>query len=282
MKRLLEIPELMLENFTDETGRVHCHRNVSRDIVSGEPATVYAEQHACSATEDSSLDEEFNELGELAKPIELAAQPVIEKILDCVRIEERPCLTRKEKTDWDRFFWFNLMRTQFILFSAIGAAMIKRAEKVRCDNDYASGLNDSDAVDELSEVERLLASGDWERSLMDRSKTFWDSLSRRGLLYQLIQRPRKSFVLGNAPIIAGGLSKTLMDGKDSRLIYPIAPDVAVVSYGSADEESLSYFPTNNEGTKWLRQLNKEIWAQSTLVASSSRPLLESLSRPSRG
>ena len=96
-------------------------------------------------------------------------------------------------------------------------------------------------------------------------------IRRKGIILAVIKNSKKSFVIGDDPII-----KTQSDLRlpETKALFPIAYDVLVTPSLSRGEENI--VPLDN--TDYIRRVNVEMFRRSGTVAGRSRRLIQSLSR----
>ena len=99
---------MILRNFTDNKGQLHCFYKPSEKIFSTVPDNVLAESHLYTQRDahgkkDVSVEKELSRLEGLV-------QPVVEKIINAARMREKPELAPSEKRTWDAYFCSQLRR----------------------------------------------------------------------------------------------------------------------------------------------------------------------------
>jgi len=205
----------------------------------------------------------------ITKKNESDTNPVIEKIVNAVRSDQKPNLTKKEKEIWDQFLCAQLIRTP----------------------DYLSKFNFDQILDDLiathtvnSEEHKYLS--DPERRDRHKQKIKNDVLkngiprvlevyNNTGVCITKVASPRKSFIIGSLPIVQinYGAQNPFYD-LAAGVWLPIAHDVAVTIYGVKGEEKLA-----SMDDKKVRELNEAITRQSSVIAGRSKELIKSLASP---
>ena len=105
----------------------------------------------------------------------------------------------------------------------------------------------------------------------------FQALRRKGLLVLVLENPKKSFVVGSMPVLPMIPAEMTLDNDEATNLFPVARDIAVACVGRCNDEELwPLLPKGTQGTEILRKINKAIFKQSSIIASSSENLVASL------
>ena len=123
------------------------------------------------------------------------------------------------------------------------------------------------------ELKKQLTDNAWINAILSNDGELIHVIQNKGLAIGVIDNSRKSFIIGDRPIIeiASEGSTDLRRPGVERLL-PISYDVVVTPAGLSREEEL--IPINDTG--YIRKLNETIFDQSNIVAACSVKLIESL------
>ena len=279
-----EFPQMILKYFSDGYGKVYCCRRKTGEIFSAKLLDDVADQQQHTPTA-VDVDVGFPELAkqdDLATKVKVAVEPVIKSIVDSVRMESRPCLTPEERVAWDNFYCFQIERTQVTRMLMALNDVIQDTVETLCEQlGQPPRAPDPETVNGSQEAPQLTQLEKFSDRLKDRRQNLYDSVRKQGLVFWLLENGKKSFVLGDVPVVEVTPPQSIFYGGETLMLFPIASDVAVANFGWFDDETKAFMPANNAGTRLLRQINSRILAQSSMIASSARSLLESLLRQSK-
>lgn len=271
-KRQHYIPGMILRNFTDNKGQLHCFYKPSGKIFSTVPDNVLAESHLYTQRDahgkkDVSVEKELSRLEGLV-------QPVVEKIINAARMREKPELAPSEKRTWDAYFCSQLRRLPVARESLPDGELV---------TEYLDGFERElrplkPAVREKfadPELKRELTHNAWVKVVADPQGELLEVLQNKGLAIAVIGNARESFVTGNNPTIRiAPQGRTDLRFPEVELLFPVAHDVLVTPGLPAGKECLIVL----NDTGYIRQLNAEVLRQSDIIVGRSRALIESLSR----
>lgn len=273
------VPQLVLRRFCDGDGKLWLFNKKAPHlgVHSGSPESVFYETHLYSLREngvrDSSLETYFSEL-------ESSVAGVIEKLCSSGRLGFQPRLTAPEKRVWDEFMWFQWKRTPDSLTSTLS------------DFDFDRRLED--AIEEFEDQVRPITNLERENILsLPKKKELRENvrvkvmghpgfnaqevLENTGLAVAVVRKPNKSFVIGSRPVLKltpPGETRLGQAGVEAWL--PIAHDVAIcVIPGKGNEVVLTL-----DDDRKLRDFNRTVLGQSTMIAGRSEALVKSLVSPS--
>ena len=276
-----EFPQTILKYFSDGYGKVYCCRRKTGEIFSAKLLDDVADQQRHTPTD---VDVGFPELAkqdDLATKLKVAVEPVIKSIVDSVRMESHPCLTPEERVAWDNFYCFQIERTQVNrMLMALNDVIQDTVETLREQLGQPPRPPDPETVNGSQEAPQLTQLEKFSDRLKHRRQDLYDSVREQGLVFWLLENGKKSFVLGDVPVVEVTPPESIFYGGETLMLFPIASDVAVANFGWYDDETKAFMPANNAGTRLLRQINSRILAQSSMIASHSRELVTSLKRQS--
>ena len=274
--------EMLQSRFTDEEGRLYFYdkripeKGVQRSI----PKNVFVEnqlhtQYLDSGEKDFSIEEELSRL-------EGKANEVIKKIVEKARSGKVPYLTSQEKETFDTFFYFQWKRVPDFLNERLPDHKIDEVILDGIKDHKAAGeelspelqniKNDPRTMSRIRHNLRARAIGD------SRGPVYEESLRRlaeMGLIITAIYDPNGSFIIGSHTILEIRDPEPSPDSDPSDMFLPLASDVVVQPYyfSHLSKEQVELMIA---GSDFIREINKAIMEQSTIVAGRSRELITSL------
>ncbi len=225
---------------------------------------MYSVEHE-DGTRDASVEEEF------AGGIETKAGPLISRLICCAREGRNLNISYEEKKTLAEFMHIQYARTRIscnILMNPNVSASVTSMweakwghltdeEKEMLDNEKQSWLN-------------YLKGG-----VRNDLETFRIRMSQKiGVMF--IQKPRKSFIIGDYPIIRNENERGSSKLEDVGVLemLPIAHDVIVYFGRENGRQEREIVDENNV----IRNINEEILKLSNAIAGRSKDLLMSLSK----
>lgn len=266
------IPRMILRNFTDGKGRLHCFHKPSGRGFCATPENVLAETHLYTrqdgnGTKDVSVEKELSRM-------EGRVQPVVEKILNAARKGEKPALTPSEKSTWDEYFCSQLRRLPVARASLPDGELVDEHLEMFERNRRPLGPAEREKFSDPA-LRKELIDNAWIKTVADTQGELLEVLHNKGLAIAIIGNARKSFVTGNSPTIRIAPSgRTDLRLPEVELLFPLAHDVVITPGLSAGSEELVVL----DDIGYIRQLNEEILGNSDIIVGRSRTLIESLSR----
>ncbi|MCJ2009851.1 MULTISPECIES: DUF4238 domain-containing protein [unclassified Methylobacterium] len=273
------IPKMLQKRFADAAGMlwVYDRRWPERGYFRSAPAGIFKERHLYTVTGPDGAPSDLVErtLG----AVENAADPVIDRIVKHVHAGGGWDLTEDERAILLLFLHVQLKRCpEFFRGLSFDAPMRDLAEQ-----SIATWEGIHGAI-QPEERERHLSPSslaDFERSarmgaLMSLSPTIVEALDARGLSIARITRPDRRFILASYPVVRlmSRSGRRDLGDPDVELWLPIAPDVAIGSYGVRHLNQVIGIAHDAS----IRKVNGELAHLSNTIASSSRDLLRSLVR----
>lgn len=265
--------EMLQSRFTDEEGRLYFYnkrfpeKGVQRSI----PKSVFVKnqlhtQYLDSGEKSVSIEEELSRL-------EGKANEVIEKIVEKARSGKVPYLTSQEKETFDKFFYFQWKRVSDFLNERLPEHEIEKVILDGIEQHKAAGEELSPELQNIENDPRTMSRiihNVIAMAIGEPSEESFRRLAEMGLL--VIYAPSDSYVLGSRPILERRYPEDSPDSDPSLFLLPLASNVAVQLYGSRGEVGLEI----EERSSLIREINKAIMEQSTVIAGRSHELIASL------
>jgi Protein of unknown function (DUF4238) len=276
-KRHHFVPEMLQKRFVNSEGGLwFLDKRHSEGIIASMPGNIFVEGHLYTAVESDGTKDVSLEL--FYSNLESEADPILEKIVESARRRAVPRLSVEERSVWHEFFHYQFKRVPdfFRKLNYIRKFPDRINDAIDRFEQLAGRVVTEEERAELNrpEVVKRLKQNAIVHSLGDYGPLVKGALVEKGIAVAVIPKPSKTFVLGSSPIIrfnqAPGGS---MNDPQVEMWLPIAHDVAVAPFGAPSNEHIE-----EVDDAAIRKVNRVIFQQSTVVASSSRALLESLAR----
>lgn len=273
------IPEMLQKRFIDANGMLWAYdrRRPERGFFRTAPKGLFKERHLYTVP---GPDGAPNDLVERALGmIESAANPVIDRVVKHVRAGGGWDLTKDERTILLLFLHVQIKRCpEFFRGLSFDAPLRDLVEKSIAIWEALNGPMPPEdrerhlSPDSLADIEIFARMG----TMMSLSPAVVAALDGRGLTIACIRRPDRRFILGSNPAIRFCSPSGRQDLDDPRveLWLPIAPDIAIGSYGPRHLNQVVHLKHDPP----IRKMNEQLAHLSNTIASSSRDLLRSLSR----
>lgn len=278
-KRHHFVPEMLQKNFVNEDGKLYFHNKKESDKgiqPATSPVNLFLKTHLYSVVDlrgnkDVSLENEFS-------VIEGRADSVIQKIISRVRSGQAPRLTVEEKQVWNEFFYLQWRRVPALtnrLFTDSWFEELLNKNLKGFEEKYRK-LTDEERAKFNDPMNKIRLKKNFRNvSLRKRSTSVEEVLNNRGLVFALIKRVRKSFIVGSNPVVKfTPPGRTHLSDPAVEMWLPISSDIAVSPFGFRSEERLFDNLTHSD----IRTINQSVFDQSDIVASHSKELLLSLAR----
>lgn len=271
------MPQMILKNFTNERGKLWCFNKDTGRCYQVPPSKVLVERDFYSAVLVDGSKDAFAEM-KLAEGIEAETAPLVCRLIRCARGERELDISYEEKKILALFVHiqdartrmsYNISRNDKILAAAVrqwearGNCLTGEQRKI---------LNDEGA---RGRIKKHL----WLRYLTDEELGDEETISKlmgKEIGVMFIQKPNKSFIIGDHPVIRGVNKRgniRLDDGVFEML--PVAHDVLLFwgreYYG--DQERIIVQDSHK-----IRSINEAILRRSTTICGRSQDLVRSLSR----
>ena len=257
------VPKMLLENFTDEEGKLYFFdkRFKEKQILEIAPNALYRERDLYVLRDgDGNMDDSAEDL--FAK-FEREAAPVFKRIITAVRNEKEPVLSLSDREIFDRYIYFQWARVP----ETSDRVLDHTLKRMSLENPEIRDLS----PEELSEFRKRINVESLVGNVTASGDKILSYLRSKSLAFVLIRRRNKSFVIGSRPVL-----QVFPERSDSvpraflAVWLPLAHDVAF-AYGEG-EEGLMEFTQDRE----LRRFNKEVFKQSKAIAGRSRKLIASI------
>ena len=197
-KRHHYVPQMILRNFVDQRGMLHCFRKEDQQTFEASPEDVYVKKWLYTQRGvGAHADAKERELG---TRIEGPAHPIVDKIVTRAREGRFPALTPEEKSKWDLFFCVQMRRTLAARADLDERQLVRDAIEMFERRVGPLSSAERAAIDGTAEKRREAVDNAWTGILTEPQGDVFRALRRKGLLVLVLQNPTKSFVLGNVPV----------------------------------------------------------------------------------
>jgi hypothetical protein len=281
-KRHHYLPEMIQRNFAGPDLHLWSYdrRKASYGVERKPIARLFREWHlytqvAADGTRDTTTETRLS-------VIEKRAGQIIDRIIARARQGASPELADIERSALCDLFIAQFRRSPDIVRSAVarqdidgevaaGAAKWEAAGRMLSDEERA----DMDSGRLAARLRQNLVAG----TAADPLAYSGPVMMQRGFSVGVSSNSDRTFILGSNPFVRllSPTGRQDLGDPNTELWFPIAPDVALCSYGPAGHEQVS--PISPEG---VGVINTEIARQSTVIASGSRDLILALIEPTDG
>lgn len=269
-------PQLLLRRFCDEKGKLYFFdkRFSSRGILRASPRDLFVEKHLYSSinadgSRDARLENQFCEL-------ESATNLIIRKIIDASCAGKTPRLTSTEKWTWDNFVykqWTRVPERHAESLEYFDEAFEKSIDEFErrirpLTPAERASLQEPKVIARIKQNARV-------DSLASPSGLAVQALNSRGLVVVHIAQPKRSFITGSFSVIKLTYpDRSALTDPTVEVWLPISSQTAICSAGSAGEERL----IQSVEDRHIKAINEAIFKQSTVIASHSLKLIQSLTK----
>lgn len=269
------IPRMLLKRFVDRDGKLHFFTNHAPDkgVLASTPENLFLQKHLYTQVDEVGTKDASVETSFLAN-LEGKADPIVEKIVSAARRGDTPNLSVAEKEVWVEF--------TYIQFKRVPERREKNKEEI-----FEEIRREIDFIRQFRRI------SDHELSILDDEETMerlWRNisiqsvqqpLSREGAEIFLEKRigvavirkpnPKRSFIVGSNPVVKmSNPGRSHLADPTVELWLPLARDVAV-SPCPGERDKVIY-----ANDRHIREINKSISQQSTVIAGCSREIIESV------
>ena len=281
-KRHHYIPQFLLKNFLDDSGRFWVLDKKKGKLHQGTPTNTFVEKnlHRTLNFDHGNYSCEAEE--ELSR-IESRAAPVIRKIIKCARNNEHPKLSPEHRDAWKRFYHTSCRRTPE--FAEEMLHLDERSDEVfhlaieRLLLQQGIDHLDREFLDQnpilkgaksvmMKNTKARFASGDHPHLQADVERFSRET----GLLIAVIRQPKRSFVIGSHGVAI--VQPTHKRDQTQGGWLPIAHDVIVAPTSHPERELL--LPLNGGNDYIIKRINRASFRQSRIIAGRSKALICSL------
>ena len=295
-KRHHYIPQMLLKNFLDDSGRLWVYDKIRRKIYRTIPKNVFVEKdlyttYSFDHVEENIGYEEFLDNIEknyeyetriLGEELESKAAPIILRIIEQARCKQCPQLSPEQAVICKRFVLAMARRTpesqERVSSGKYSHDTFYEIVKTRADElnydlpDKVTFYQDPRIlkIENLikSNVNAKFAVGD-NPNERNQAEQF---LSKTGLCVAAIHNPRRSFVIGSHGLAI--VQSSYKNDPAQGAWLPIAHDVAVAPTAFRDREFL--LPLDRDSDSIIEKINRASAAQSRIIAGRSKALICSL------
>ena len=268
------IPRMLLKRFTDKEGNLYFYdkRHPDKGVRRRAPKNLFYERHLYTqveedGTQDASVETEFLAV------LESEASPVIEKIVSAARRGHPPKLSPVEKDIWVKFSYNQFVRVP----ETRGKYREDILQKIRRKIDFIGRFRpftdrELSILDDEETMERLFRNSSIQSVRMASVKVSGVLSEKRvGVAVIRNPKPRRSFVIGSNPVVKmSHPERSHLADPTVELWLPLARDVAVSPCPGDRDKVVS------ANDRHIREINKSIFQQSTVIAGCSRELIESV------
>jgi hypothetical protein len=271
------VPQLLLRQFTDNEGRLHCYdqKRPQRGIFSDDPDNVFFEGHLHSrknedGTHDPSLETNF------FCAIESAAAPVITDIISAARSGRKNSFSPQEMEAWNTFYYHQWVRVPDTFRNTLtDEAMEQLVQEFIEEYKTIYGpltQTDLDKFNDPKWRERLKHNAKVDALAIPGGKT-QSILNKNGICVAVIRNKKKSFVIGSKPIVKLTLpGHTHIMDPSVEAWLPVAHDIAISPAPVGKNVAVPVTISDDN----VRALNQYVTAQSSMIGGRSRALIASL------
>ena len=269
------IPRMLLKWFTDKEGDLYSYdkRHPDKGVRKRAPKNLFYERHLYTqveedGTQDASVETEFLAV------LESEASPVIEKIINAGRRGCPPNLSPVEKDVWVNFSYIQFKRVperrkkhKEEIFQEIRRKIDFIGQFRRFTDHELSILNDGETMERLW---RNISIQSVQKPLSKEGAEIF--LEKRiGVAVIRSPKPKRSFVIGSNPVVKMSHPERFhLADPTVELWLPLARDVAVSPCPGERDKVVS------ANDRHIREINKSISQQSTVIAGCSREIIESV------
>lgn len=270
------VPATLLRRFTDEDGWLHAFRpgDANAKVFRNRPEELFRQRdlYAIKPAEgpaDHGMETALSRF-------EGESDQVMARIVEAARTGVLPNLSADEQATWLRFLFLQWKRVPDLHLTVTtpeeSEALLDEvfAEARERFPHHAAEL---DRLSQPAERARTLKNARVD-GLRGMSIEVFDAMRSRGLGIVRITRPDKRFIVGGRPVVKlTHPGKTDLRHPECELWLPIASDVMVgLGRGRSTETLVDCSPED------IRHTNLAIVQQSTMFASGSAPLTQSLAK----
>ena len=270
-KRQHYIPKMLLKHFVDDNDQLSFFERDApkRGVRKQTPRTLFYKRHLYTftdldGTKDFSTEEFFSEL-------EGQADPIVCKIVENARNGLLPCLTPAEREVWDWFFitlWRRLPDVcQRMMPSLLDSEDLQRRYRDCMD------MTEAEIID-YEEMREFIWKEAWPRSLQEKDELMVNellpTLSWMKLWVAVVPKGQAGLIVGSNPVIRIPGHLPHLRDPGTEVILALAHDVAVCFIHDQRETRYELKPRD------VRDFNRAVFDQSTIVAERSHKQLESL------
>ena len=257
---------------------LHCYLKENGKSFTSSPENIFLKKLLYAKHDASGARRDVSKERELATQVESPADSIVRKIVSRARRRQRPKLTAAEKHMWDVFFCAQMRRTLSARADLPDAELVRDAMENFELRVGPLTTTERREFDGSPEKQRDSVNNAWIDIITVPMGDLFNTVQQKGVLVFRLDNPKKSFIVGSVPVLPMIPVGATLEHREATTLFPVARDIAVACYGRCGHEDVWSLPKDSEGTALLRKINAAIFRQSSMVASPSRELIDSLRR----
>ncbi len=276
------VPSVLLNNFTDENHWLYFYdkRFEKQEVNRQKPSEIFYEKHLNTDKESIDGSREYS-LEEKYSKIETKIQPVFEKIFQNVRSAILPKFTDHELDTLIEFVYTQYRRVpdfheQHYSDQNFNDVISEQLQKIP---------EEDPQKEEFRQIhQKILTAGPYRNFFKQKVKVKSQQISTgkieeflrdRGIVYAVINKNNKSFIIGSRPVLMMRAIGRHHDYTNQNEIWlPLSSDIALCFAPIVKEKSFIFEMSDNQD---IRYFNECIYNQSNIIASQSNKLIASIS-----
>jgi Protein of unknown function (DUF4238) len=269
-KRHHFVPDLVLRNFADSSGRVWLHRpEFGLEITPTATSKVFVEKELNTIILDDGRKD--RQIEAIFGKLETAASVLFRHLLAAARSGQAPELSRDNWGTWYHYFYFQLKRPP--------AAMLRAEAEISLDSVLQDMIAEEEAAGRLDEETKAALLTHESRSSLRQNALamarirrpdpdLWNLIQASGLCVLVVPTPSLgSFILGDVGIVPPSSALP-------HFFTAIAPDVALVQIPGKRR----VFVRSIRDRAYVRRLNLTMAASSEAIMASDPEMLRHVAR----
>lgn len=264
------IPKFLLNNFTDENGNLYFYNG--KDVVNTSIKDGFIRKNFY-AQRGQDGHRNFDAETKLSKS-ESKSAPIINKIIEAGRKRNCPGLTDSERNLLDKFFVIQWMRTP-IMRDTVMPDLQKGYRNILDDFEREKRPlipSERSELTEETEMKRRIYNAHVQ-CVPIPSEEVLQCLKIKGIGLCVITNPKKSFIIGDFPIIKiTSQGSTQLSDPTVEVWLPISYDIILAYAAFYNPENLIF----EDRMERIREINRTVAKQSNVIAGRSELLVKSL------
>ena len=275
------VPQWFLANFCNGNDELFYYSKTSplNPIIHRNSKKIFS-QDDLYVTTDASGNRDFSLERDKFDKLETSFQPIVNKLISSARANSLPRFTAAEKKNFDVLIsnmWARSPDFHKEIFSPESLEVLYL--ETMAELETIMGPLPETKMQELkkSEVKSRIKKNAFVDSLNGSFDPTLDALAKRGVGIVVAESSKSSFMIGSYPVTKLTLpGKTKITDMIVEVWLPISHDVAVTIWGSAGQEKIVSVTQSQ-----VRQINDNVYYQSTEIAGSSKELVSSYAKRHR-
>ena len=199
-RRHHHVPELLLRNFVDSSGKLHCYRRADDRFFCASTSNVFLKKDLYTKRGTDGLDHDASMETDLERQVETPVAPVVRKIVARARSGDPPALSPDERSTWDYFVCVQMRRSLEARAGLADDELVQGA--IATFESRYRPLSESEMEKfDKPEARKQMVHDAWVAAIPGRVGTLPSALRSKGLQVFVLRNPRKSFVIGRQPIL---------------------------------------------------------------------------------